>query len=140
MALCSALFIVFSGSLILSIFKTQFHIFVYLFGVGVDVLYYFTFFLLNSYNNNKQIVLFSPFHSFRYDSKVNPGIIDSFASAAFRFGHSLLPTAVERWSKSHKFICKFINYFNISPFLSKSNKNYNLNLTNTATNNNKNSL
>lgn len=39
-----------------------------------------------------------------YDNKINPGIIESFASAAFRFGHSLLPTAVERWSKAHKFI------------------------------------
>lgn len=39
-----------------------------------------------------------------YDSKVNPTVIDAFASAAFRFGHSLLPTAVERWSKAHKFI------------------------------------
>ena len=39
-----------------------------------------------------------------YDSNVNPGVIDAFASAAFRFGHSLLPTAVERWSKAHKFI------------------------------------
>lgn len=39
-----------------------------------------------------------------YDSKVNPSIIDSFAGAVFRFGHTLLPTAVERWSKAHKFI------------------------------------
>lgn len=42
--------------------------------------------------------------SLRYDPAINPGIIDAFAAAAFRFGHSLLPTAVERWSKSHKFI------------------------------------
>lgn len=39
-----------------------------------------------------------------YDSTVNPAIIDAFAGAAFRFGHTLLPTAVERWSKAHKFI------------------------------------
>ncbi|CAH0673918.1 unnamed protein product [Spodoptera exigua] len=39
-----------------------------------------------------------------YDPEVNPDVIASFASAAYRFGHSLLPTAVERWSTAHKFI------------------------------------
>lgn len=39
-----------------------------------------------------------------YDPEVNPNVIDAFSSAAFRMGHTLLPTAVERWSKAHKFI------------------------------------
>ncbi|XP_030752028.1 peroxidase [Sitophilus oryzae] len=39
-----------------------------------------------------------------HDPSVNPNVIDAFAAAAYRFGHSLLPTAVERWSKAHKFI------------------------------------
>lgn len=32
--------------------------------------------------------------------------MDAFSAAAFRFGHSLLPSAIERWSKVHKFIGK----------------------------------
>lgn len=48
-----------------------------------------------------------------YDASVNPGVIDAFASAAFRFGHSLLPTAVERWSKAHKFIGSYISLFTL---------------------------
>ena len=26
------------------------------------------------------------------------------SSAAFRFGHSLLPSTIERWSKSHRYV------------------------------------
>jgi len=28
----------------------------------------------------------------------------AFSAAAFRFGHSLLPNVIERWSKAHGFI------------------------------------
>ncbi|KAI5748595.1 hypothetical protein M8J76_000496 [Diaphorina citri] len=39
-----------------------------------------------------------------YDDSVNPNIIDAFSAAAFRIGHTFLPTHIERWSKAHKFI------------------------------------
>lgn len=39
-----------------------------------------------------------------YDSNANPNILASFSAAAFRFGHSLLPNVIERWSKAHGFI------------------------------------
>ncbi|GIY90162.1 chorion peroxidase [Caerostris extrusa] len=37
-----------------------------------------------------------------YSSKVNAGIRAAFQSAAFRFGHSLLPDVIERYNKFHE--------------------------------------
>ncbi|CAG0890250.1 unnamed protein product [Darwinula stevensoni] len=39
-----------------------------------------------------------------YDPKINPTASDAFITAAYRFGHSLLPSTVERWSSNHKYI------------------------------------
>ncbi|XP_022244610.1 peroxidase-like [Limulus polyphemus] len=36
-----------------------------------------------------------------YDSKINAGIRTAFQNAAFRFGHSLLPDATDRYNKFH---------------------------------------
>eukprot|EP00095_Tigriopus_kingsejongensis_P001646 snap_masked-scaffold801_size95070-processed-gene-0.1 protein:Tk01646 transcript:snap_masked-scaffold801_size95070-processed-gene-0.1-mRNA-1 annotation:"hypothetical protein DAPPUDRAFT_224067" len=39
-----------------------------------------------------------------YDENINPSVATGFTSAAFRFGHSLLPSKIERWSKSHRYV------------------------------------
>jgi len=39
-----------------------------------------------------------------YDQYTNPSAASGFTSAAFRFGHSLLPSTIERWSKTHRYV------------------------------------
>jgi len=39
-----------------------------------------------------------------YDSNVNPGASSVFSQAVFRFGHTLLPSTLERWSKTHRYV------------------------------------
>ncbi len=39
-----------------------------------------------------------------YDPNTNPSVATGFTSAGFRFGHSLLPSEIERWSKTHRYI------------------------------------
>lgn len=39
-----------------------------------------------------------------YDPNINTGSASSFSQAVFRFGHTLLPSVIERWSKTHRYI------------------------------------
>jgi len=50
------------------------------------------------------LVLLRDGYSDSYDSSTNPGTANAFATAAFRFGHTLLPSTIERWSKTHRYV------------------------------------
>lgn len=39
-----------------------------------------------------------------YDANTNPSAASGFTSAAFRVGHTLLPSKIERWSKTHQYV------------------------------------
>ena len=39
-----------------------------------------------------------------YDVNTNPSASNVFVSAAFRVGHTLLPSTIERWSKTHRYV------------------------------------
>ena len=40
----------------------------------------------------------------KYDAKLDPTLPVSFFAAAVRFGHSLIPSAIERWSVTHQYV------------------------------------
>jgi len=50
------------------------------------------------------LVLYTEGYYDGYDPEINPSAANGFATAAYRFGHSLLPSTVERWTPSHKFL------------------------------------
>jgi hypothetical protein len=52
---------------------------------------------------NKLILLKSGYLE-GYDSTVDPTSSSVFAQAVFRFGHTLLPSTLERWSKTHRYV------------------------------------
>jgi hypothetical protein len=61
--------------------------------------------LLGSFTMKKYGLELSPQgYSNSYDQDTDITIPAAFGAAAFRFGHSLLPDAMERWSASHKFL------------------------------------
>ena len=50
------------------------------------------------------LVLVKDGYSDTYDPYTNPSATTGFSTAAFRVGHTLLPSTVERWSKTHRYV------------------------------------
>jgi len=61
--------------------------------------------LLGKDNIHKHgLVLYTDGYYDGYDEKIDPSNANGFATAAYRFGHSLLPSTVERWTHKHEFL------------------------------------
>ena len=50
------------------------------------------------------LVLVKDGYSDTYDPYTDPSARTEFSSAAFRLGHTLLPSTIERWSKTHRYV------------------------------------
>jgi hypothetical protein len=51
-----------------------------------------------------QVILHKSGYFDGYDPSVDPTASSVFAQAVFRFGHTLLPSTLERWSKTHRYV------------------------------------
>ena len=50
------------------------------------------------------LVLYTDGYYDGYDPNLDPGAAQGFTTAAYRFGHTLLPSTVERWTYNHQFL------------------------------------
>jgi hypothetical protein len=53
---------------------------------------------------NLNLVLLSDGYWSGYDESLDSSADIGFTTAAFRMGHTLLPSTIERWSTSHRYI------------------------------------
>ena len=50
------------------------------------------------------LVLYTDGYFDGYNPKIDPGTAQGFSTGAYRFGHTLLPSTVERWTYGHTFL------------------------------------